>query len=143
MSPARARDPPCGAGRCVAVGVRSDDPLRAPAGRLRRVAVGVRGEILGLLGPNGAGKTTLLRRLAGLVPGVSGRVDLDGRDPVADVRARRRIGYLPEDPPLYPDETALAYVRYLAGLSGVPRRLRQEAAGDALSGPGRVTSPAA
>jgi ABC-2 type transport system ATP-binding protein len=91
-----------------------------------------RGEILGLLGPNGAGKTTLLRRLAGLLPGVSGRVDLDGRDPVGDVRARRRIGYLPEDPPLYPDETALAYVRYLAGLSGVPRRLRHEAAGDAL-----------
>src|SRR3954468_20213534 len=75
-----------------------------------------RGEVLGLLGPNGAGKTTLLRRLAGILPSPAGTVALDGRDPAADAATRRRIGYLPEDPPLYADETALNYVTYLAGL---------------------------
>src|SRR5437899_10078369 len=85
-------------------------------------------EILGLLGPNGAGKTTLLRRLAGLLPGQAGTVDLGGADPATDAAARARIGYLPEDPPLYADDTALQYVTYLAGLSGVPRRQRRSAA---------------
>ncbi|HEY2834839.1 MAG TPA: ABC transporter ATP-binding protein [Sporichthyaceae bacterium] len=92
-----------------------------------------RGEVLGLLGPNGAGKTTLLRRLAGILPGQSGTVSLDGRDPAADPATRRRIGYLPEDPPLYGDETALGYVTFLAGLSGVPRRARRDAAREALT----------
>src|SRR5437764_768796 len=76
------------------------------------------GEILGLLGPNGAGKTTLLRRLAGLLPGSAGTVDLGGGDPAVAASARARIGYLPEDPPLYGDDIALQYVTYLAGLSG-------------------------
>jgi ABC-2 type transport system ATP-binding protein len=90
------------------------------------------GEILGLLGPNGAGKTTLLRRLAGLLPGHAGTVDLDGGDPAVDPGARARIGYLPEDPPLYGDDIALQYVSYLAGLSGVPRGKRKAAAAEAL-----------
>ncbi len=91
------------------------------------------GQVLGLLGPNGAGKTTLLRRLAGLVGGQEGAVlDDSGRDPAADPAARAQIGYLPEDPPLYPDETAHSYVSYLAELSGVPRRQRREAASEAL-----------
>jgi ABC-2 type transport system ATP-binding protein len=90
------------------------------------------GEILGLLGPNGAGKTTLLRRLAGLLPGSAGTVDLDGGDPAVAPAARARIGYLPEDPPLYADDVALAYVAYLAALSGVPRGKRKAAATEAL-----------
>lgn len=93
------------------------------------------GEILGLLGPNGAGKTTLLRRLAGLVPGHAGTVDFDGADPAADPRTRARIGYLPEDPPLYPDDSARQYVTYLAALAGVERARRSQAAEFAL---GRV-----
>jgi ABC-2 type transport system ATP-binding protein len=91
-----------------------------------------RGEILGLLGPNGAGKTTLLRRLAGLLPGAAGAVDLDGADPATAPAARARIGYLPEDPPLYADDTAEQYVTYLAGLAGLPRRQCRDAAGRAL-----------
>jgi ABC-2 type transport system ATP-binding protein len=96
-----------------------------------------RGEILGLLGPNGAGKTTLLRRLAGLLPGHAGTVtvgdgDQGGGDPAVDPEARARIGYLPEDPPLYGDDIALQYVAYLAALSGVPRRKRKAAAAEAL-----------
>ncbi|HEY3240606.1 MAG TPA: ABC transporter ATP-binding protein [Acidimicrobiia bacterium] len=90
------------------------------------------GEILGLLGPNGAGKTTLLRRLAGLLPGHAGTVDLDGSDPATASVARARIGYLPEDPPLYADDTALQYVTYLAGLSGMSRRQCRDAATTAL-----------
>ncbi|HVW33584.1 MAG TPA: ABC transporter ATP-binding protein [Acidimicrobiia bacterium] len=91
------------------------------------------GEILGLLGPNGAGKTTLLRRLAGLLPGQAGTVDVDGGDPAVDAGARAKIGYLPEDPPLYTDDIARQYVAYLAGLSGVPRGQRKAAAADALT----------
>jgi ABC-2 type transport system ATP-binding protein len=91
-----------------------------------------RGEVLGLLGPNGAGKTTLLRRLAGILPSQAGAVLLDGRDPAADPATRRRIGYLPENPPIYTDETARNYVLFLAGLSGVPRRQRRDAVEDAL-----------
>ncbi|MDQ3943886.1 MAG: ABC transporter ATP-binding protein [Actinomycetota bacterium] len=100
------------------------------------------GEILGLLGPNGAGKTTLLRRLAGLLPGHAGTVDLDGADPATSPGARARIGYLPEDPPLYADDTAHQYVTYLAGLAGVPRRQRKEMAAAALerTGAGKLTA---
>jgi ABC-2 type transport system ATP-binding protein len=99
------------------------------------------GEILGLLGPNGAGKTTVLRRLAGLLPGHAGTVSLDGADPATASAARARIGYLPEDPPLYADDTAHQYVTYLAGLAGLPRGQRREAATNALerTGAGKLT----
>src|SRR5437763_15473201 len=100
------------------------------------------GEILGLLGPNGAGKTTLLRRLAGLLPGSAGTVDLAGGDPAVDAAARARIGYLPEDPPLYGDDIALQYVTYLAALSGVPRGRREAAATGAPGRGGADTPPA-
>jgi ABC-2 type transport system ATP-binding protein len=90
------------------------------------------GEILGLLGPNGAGKTTLLRRMAGLLPGQAGTVDVDGGDPAVDAGARAKIGYLPEDPPLYADDIAVQYVAYLAGLSGVSRGKRKIMAAEAL-----------
>ena len=91
-----------------------------------------RNEILGLLGPNGAGKSTLLRRLAGLLHAQAGSVELDGSDPADDPAARARIGYLPEDPPLYAEDTALQYVSYMAALAGLPRRRRRPAARAAL-----------
>src|SRR5213082_2792894 len=92
-----------------------------------------RGEILGLLGPNGAGKSTLLRRMAGVLPSREGAVEVIGAgDPATDTSARARIGYLPEAPSLYPDETALRYVTYLADLAGLPRRRRRAAAQEAL-----------
>jgi ABC-2 type transport system ATP-binding protein len=91
------------------------------------------GEILGLLGPNGAGKSTLLRRMAGVLPGRSGSIEVEGAgDPAVDRAARGRIGYMPEAPALYPDETALRYVTYLADLAGIPRRRRRDAALQAL-----------
>src|SRR4028118_856495 len=65
------------------------------------------GEILGFLGPNGAGKTTTMRILAGYLPATSGTARIAGYDVHEDSMAvRKRIGYLPETPPPYPDMTA-------------------------------------
>jgi ABC-2 type transport system ATP-binding protein len=79
-----------------------------------------KGEILGFLGPNGAGKTTTMRIITGYMPGTEGTVKVDGFD-VSDqpLEVRRRIGYLPENPPLYPEMTVLGYLRFVAKLKGV------------------------
>jgi len=90
-----------------------------------------RGEVAGLLGPNGSGKTTTLRILAGYLAPTSGRVEVAGHDVTAESReARRRIGYLPESVPLYPEmriDEYLAFRGRIRGLRG-PRlaaRLRE------------------
>lgn len=78
-----------------------------------------KGEILGFLGPNGAGKTTTMRIIAGYMPSTDGTVKVDGFD-VADqpLEVRRRIGYLPENPPLYPEMTVKGYLQFVAKLKG-------------------------
>lgn len=82
-----------------------------------------KGEILGVLGPNGAGKTTTLRILCGYLPPTSGAVRVGGIDVGRDsVAVRRMIGYLPENVPLYPEMRVAEYLRFRAGLKGVPRR---------------------
>jgi ABC-2 type transport system ATP-binding protein len=82
-----------------------------------------KGEILGFLGPNGAGKSTTMRILTGFIPPTAGSASIDGFDVVKQsLEARRRIGYLPENTPLYPDLTVRAYLRYMATLRGVPRK---------------------
>ncbi|MDR2011450.1 MAG: ABC transporter ATP-binding protein [Rhodanobacter sp.] len=81
-----------------------------------------RGEVLGLLGVNGAGKTTVLRMIAGVLAPSSGAVRLDGRDLYEYPElARRRIGYLPEMPPLYDELTTKEFLRFCACLRGVAR----------------------
>jgi len=79
-----------------------------------------RGEILGFLGPNGAGKTTTMRVITGYMPPTDGRVVVAGFD-VFDqpLEAKRRMGYLPETPPLYPDMTVLEYLVFVAKIKGV------------------------
>jgi ABC-2 type transport system ATP-binding protein len=74
-----------------------------------------RGEILGFLGPNGAGKTTTMRILTGYMPATDGRATVAGYD-VFDqpIEAKRRTGYLPETPPLYPDMTVREYLEFVA-----------------------------
>jgi ABC-2 type transport system ATP-binding protein len=81
------------------------------------------GEILGFLGPNGAGKTTTMRVITGYMPASEGRVRVAGYD-VFDqpIEAKRRIGYLPETPPLYPDMTVREYLTFVARIKGVPSR---------------------
>ena len=80
-----------------------------------------RGEILGFLGPNGAGKTTTMRVITGYMPPTDGRVIVAGFD-VFDqpIEAKRRTGYLPETPPLYPDMTVREYLTFVARIKGVP-----------------------
>jgi gliding motility-associated transport system ATP-binding protein len=81
-----------------------------------------RGEILGFLGPNGAGKTTTMRVLTGYIPATSGKAIVAGFD-VFDqpVEAKRRTGYLPETPPLYPDMTVREYLSFVSRIKGVSR----------------------
>jgi ABC-2 type transport system ATP-binding protein len=91
-----------------------------------------RGEILGFLGPNGAGKTTTMRVITGYMPPTEGRVVVAGFD-VFDqpIEAKRRMGYLPETPPLYPDMTVREYLTFVARIKGVPageRKARVERA---------------
>ncbi len=86
-----------------------------------------RGEILGFLGPNGAGKTTTMRILTGYMPATEGKALVAGFD-VFDqpIEAKRRTGYLPETPPLYPDMTVHEYLSFVAKIKGVPPAERRE-----------------
>jgi gliding motility-associated transport system ATP-binding protein len=80
-----------------------------------------RGEILGFLGPNGAGKTTTMRILTGFMPATDGQAIVAGFN-VFDqpIEAKRRTGYLPETPPLYPDMGVSEYLGFVAKIKGVP-----------------------
>jgi ABC-2 type transport system ATP-binding protein len=81
-----------------------------------------RGEIVGFLGPNGAGKTTTMRVVTGYLKPSTGTVVIADRDMLADpLAARRHVGYLPEQPPLYLDMTPRAYLRYAGRLRGLDR----------------------
>jgi gliding motility-associated transport system ATP-binding protein len=86
-----------------------------------------RGEILGFLGPNGAGKTTTMRILTGYMPPSEGRATVAGYD-VFDhpIEAKRRTGYLPETPPLYPDMSVREYLDFVAKIKGVAPRDRKQ-----------------
>jgi ABC-2 type transport system ATP-binding protein len=80
------------------------------------------GQILGFLGPNGAGKTTTMRIITGFMPATTGTVRVDGFDVFEQSsEVRRRIGYLPENPPLYNDMAVEPYLRFVAKLKGMSR----------------------
>lgn len=82
-----------------------------------------KGEVLGLLGQNGAGKTTLLNILTGYLAPTDGNVLVGGFDPLLNAKeAKRRLGYLPEHPPLYDEMTVREYLAFAAELKGVQRR---------------------
>src|SRR5512143_3293856 len=81
-----------------------------------------KGEVLGLLGPNGAGKTTTMRIITGVMPATTGTVKVAGFDIFDDsYEVRKRIGYLPENPPLYNDMTTASYLRFVGRIRGIPR----------------------
>ncbi len=80
------------------------------------------GEILGFLGPNGAGKTTTMRILSGYLPATNGTAKIAGIEVHEDSMAvRQKIGYLPENPPLYPDMTVEGFLKFVAEIKGIPR----------------------
>ena len=80
-----------------------------------------KGRIYGFLGPNGAGKSTTMNILTGCLSATEGEVRIDGLDIFEDAgEAKKRIGYLPEQPPLYPDMTPAEYLCFVAGAKGVP-----------------------
>ena len=88
-----------------------------------QISFGVaKGEILGFLGPNGAGKTTTMRILTGFLPPSSGTVEIGGHNIVTEpIKVKRRIGYLPEHPPLYLDMTVQSYLSFAAKIRDVAK----------------------
>src|SRR3954452_1815712 len=79
-----------------------------------------KGQIVGFLGPNGAGKTTTMRILTGFLPPTAGKANVAGFD-VQDhpMEVKRRIGYLPETPPLYPEMEVREYLQFAGQLKGI------------------------
>ncbi len=101
-------------------------------------AVG-RGEIVGLLGPNGAGKSTTMRILSGYMPATFGRVRIAGFDIFSQsLAARRRIGYMPENVPLYTEMRVREYLRFRAALHGLSGRTLRQRVGVAMERCGLV-----
>ena len=93
-----------------------------------------RGQVLGFLGPNGAGKTTTMRILTGYMPASSGTARIAGHDVFEESReVRKRIGYLPETPPVYREMTPRTYLDFVARIKGVAKRDRKEAIERALA----------
>jgi ABC-2 type transport system ATP-binding protein len=85
------------------------------------------GRVVGFLGPNGAGKSTTMRILAGFLTATSGRATIDGKDVFWDpIAARRRIGYMPENCPLYPEMRVDEYLKFRGGLKGLGWRTRRK-----------------
>src|SRR5579862_139433 len=79
-----------------------------------------RGEVLGFLGPNGAGKSTTMRMITGFIPPSNGKITVGSYDMAANpIPARRLIGYLPENAPVYADMTVEGFLKFCAELSGL------------------------
>ncbi|MBN1238944.1 MAG: ABC transporter ATP-binding protein, partial [Gammaproteobacteria bacterium] len=84
------------------------------------------GEVLGFLGPNGAGKTTTMRIVAGFLPATSGRATVCGYDvETQGIEAKKRIGYLPEGAPSYPEMTPRGFLEFVAEARGIPPAQRK------------------
>ncbi len=91
------------------------------------------GEVVGLLGPNGAGKTTTMRLLTGYLKPDQGSIKIAGFDLNTHPReAKQRLGYLPENPPLYPELSVWESLDFAAGIRGVDKKLRDEKINKAL-----------
>jgi ABC-2 type transport system ATP-binding protein len=87
-----------------------------------------KGEIVGFLGPNGAGKTTTMRIITGFLPSTEGTVSVHGHDIFEKpMEVKKRIGYLPEHPPVYADMTVAGYLKFVSKIKGVARSARGDA----------------
>ena len=105
-----------------------------PVAAIRDVSFNVApGQIVGFLGPNGAGKSTTMRILACFMPASSGRARVAGHDVLNEsMEVRRRIGYLPENVPLYTDMRVAPYLDFVAEVKGVPRSDRKRRVADVM-----------
>lgn len=98
---------------------KSYGPIEALRGVTFNVAAG---EVVGLLGPNGAGKSTAIKIITGYLQPDSGEVKVDGLDVLTHTReVQARLGYLPENAPLYPELSVQTYLRMIADLREIPR----------------------
>jgi ABC-2 type transport system ATP-binding protein len=92
-----------------------------------------KGEVVGFLGPNGAGKTTTIRMLATYLPPTTGSATVAGYNVVTQAdEVRRRIGYLPENPPLYGEMTVREYLKFISEIKGVPRSEMTKRVGEVM-----------
>ncbi len=92
-----------------------------------------KGEIVGFLGPNGAGKTTTMRILTGYIPATSGTAKVAGFDVQEEsLEVRKRIGYMPENPPVYADMTVDQYLDFVAKIKGVDGKVRKKKVDEAM-----------
>lgn len=92
-----------------------------------------KGEILGFLGPNGAGKTTTMRILTCYLPSTEGTARVAGYDVFEEsIEVRKRIGYLPENPPVYPEMTVESYLNFVAKIKGAPSAKRKAQVDDVM-----------
>jgi ABC-2 type transport system ATP-binding protein len=92
-----------------------------------------KGEILGFLGPNGAGKTTTMRILTCYLPPTEGTARVAGYDVFAQpMEVKKRVGYLPETPPLYPDMAVAEYLDFCARIKGVAAKDRGKRVADVI-----------
>ena len=98
-----------------------------------------RGQILGFLGPNGAGKSTTMNIITGYISATEGSVSINGHDIYEEPEeAKKSIGYLPEQPPVYMDMTVKEYLGFVAELKAVPKKEREAQVASALAKTGTV-----
>lgn len=92
-----------------------------------------KGEILGFLGPNGAGKSTTMNIITGFIPSTEGTVKVDGYDILENPKeVKRRIGYLPELPPVYHDMTVKDYLNFVSDLKMVDKKQKKSQLSDIM-----------
>ncbi len=120
------------------IDVREVTKTYGPVEALKGVSFRVEsGEIIGLLGPNGAGKTTMMKILTGYLQPTSGTATVDGLDVVAQaLEVQQRIGYLPENAPLYPELSVQAYLKLIADLRQIPDEEQQLRLSEAIRATG-------
>ena len=111
-----------------AIEVENLSKFYGPARGIEEVSFSVKkGEIMGFLGPNGSGKTTTMRILTCFFPPTSGTARICGRDILNDsFSVREKIGYLPENVPLYMDMPVFSYLNFFAEIKGVPSRMKKK-----------------
>jgi len=92
------------------------------------------GDVLGFIGPNGAGKSTTMRVITGFIPPTSGKVEINGIDLLKNpIEAKKKIGYLPENAPLYANKTVLEFLNFIAEVRGFTGKEKKTRVGEVIA----------